>query len=164
MAKLARKCHAIYIDSTFGGTGTPVWFLIGKDIEDLSIELNPDVQSQKNILGETSVIDNGYEPQFSADPYYANPTDAIYTKVKDIAMKRLTGDDCKTKVLEVIIEDDLAVSHEAYMEDAILKPQSYGGDTSGLQIPYDVYFDGNRTAGTVAIALKVPTFTATPAV
>lgn len=160
MPKLARKAHAIYIDSTFG-SATPEWFLIGKDIEDLSVDLAPDVQPQKNILGETSVIDNGYEPKFSADPYYANPDDSIYEKIKSIAMERKTGDDCKTKILEVIIEDTVEETHEAYQEDIIVKPTSYGGDTSGMQIPFDVYFDGNRQKGTVAIANKKPTFTPT---
>ena len=42
MAKLARKALAHYIDGTFGGAGTPKWYLIGKDIDDMSVELNPD--------------------------------------------------------------------------------------------------------------------------
>ena len=37
----------------------------------MSVELNPDTEVKKNILGETSVQDNGYEPSMSADPYYA---------------------------------------------------------------------------------------------
>lgn len=158
MAKLTRKAYAIYIDSTFGGP-TPNWFLIGKDINDLSVELSPDVQVQKNILDETTAVDNGYEPKVSADPYYANPDDAIYSKIKNIAMNRLTGDDCKTKILEVIISDTGAATHEAYIEDVLVKPTKYGGDTSGVQIPFDVYFDGNRQNGNVAIANKIPTFT-----
>lgn len=159
MAKLARKAYATYLDATFGGTGSPNWYLVGKDIEDMSVELNPDTESKENILGETSVTDNGYTPSVSADPYYANPTDSIYPKIKAIAMERLKGDDCKTQILEVIIEDTSATSHEAYMEDVIVKPQSYGGDTSGFAIPFDVMFDGNRKKGTVTITDGVPTFT-----
>ena len=158
MAKLARKAYATYLDSTFGGS-TPSWYLVGKDIEEMSVELNPDTESKENILGETSVTDNGYEPSISADPYYANPEDSIYDKLKDIAMNRLKGDSCKTKILEVIIEDTEATTHEAYMEDVIVKPQSYGGDTSGFAIPFDVLFDGNRQKGTVSLSGTTPTFT-----
>lgn len=158
--KLERKAYATYLDATFGGTGTPSWFLVGKDIEDMSVELNPDTETVKNILGDTSVKDNGYEPSISADPYYANPTDSIYDNIKGIAMERKVGDACKTKILEVIIEDTEATSHEAYIEDVIVKPQSYGGDTSGFAIPFDVMFDGNRKKGTVTITSGVPTFTA----
>lgn len=158
MAKLARKAYATYLDSNFG-TGTASWFLVGKDIEEMSVELNPDTESKENILGETSVTDNGYTPSVTADPYYANPSDSIYPKIKSIAMERLKGDDCKTKILEVIIEDPADTSHEAYIEDVIVKPQSYGGDTSGFAIPFDVLFDGNRVKGTVTITDGVPTFT-----
>lgn len=154
--KLERKALLHYIDASFG-SGSPEWFLIGKDIEDMSVDLNPDTETVKNILGETSVKDNGYEPSMSADPYYANPEDSIYDKIKDIAMQRLTGDACKTKILEVIIDGDSP--YEAYTEDVIVKPQSYGGGTEGVNIPFDVLFDGNRKKGTVTIEDKVPTFT-----
>lgn len=161
--KLERKAYATYLNSTFGTEGAPAWFLLGKDLEELSIELNPDVEMVKNILGETSAKDNGYEPQTTADPYYANPEDSIYPKIKAIAMERLQGDACKTQILEVIIEDTEATAHEAYMEDVIVKPTSYGGDTGGFTIPFEVYFVGNRKKGTVQLVDKVPTFTAASA-
>ena len=157
--KLARKALLHYIDASFGSdSDSPDWFLIGKDIEEMSVELNPDTESVENILGETSVRDNGYEVSLSADPYYANPDDSIYPKLKDIAMNRLKGDECKTKILEVIIED--GEPYDAWVEDCIVKPQSYGGDTSGVSIPFDVLFNGNRKQGTVTIDTdtKKPTF------
>lgn len=157
MGKLARKALAHYIDASFGGSGSPKWYLIGKDIEEMSVELNPDTESKENILGETSVTDNGYEVSMSADPYYADPDDEIYDKIEDIAMNRKKGDDCKTTILEVIISG--TGPHKAWTEDVLIKPQSYGGDTSGVQIPFDVLFDGNRKEGTVTIEGKVPTFT-----
>lgn len=157
LGKLERKAYMTFLDATFGGA-QPKWFLVGKDIEDMSVELNPDTETTKNILGETSVKDNGYEPSMSADPYYANPSDGdFYTKLKSIAMDRLKGDDCKTKILEVLIDGESPYS--AWTEDVIVKPQSYGGDTSGVSIPFDVSFDGNRQAGTVTIVDKTPTFT-----
>ena len=159
MAKLERKALAHYLDSAFG-SGEASWFLLGADIEDLTVELNPDVETVKNILGETSIKDNGYEPSTSADPYYANPEDAIYEKIRDIAMDRKKGDACRTKILEVIIEDTEADTHLAYIEDVVVKPTSYGGGTEGVAIPFDVHFAGNRKKGTVTLANGVPTFTA----
>lgn len=157
VGKLKRSAHLFYIDTTFGGT-TPNWYLVGKDVEDMSIELNPDVETKKNILDETTVNDNGYEPSISVDTYYANPSDgAFYTKIKDIAMNRLTGDECKTKVLEVVV-DKTTGPYDAWIEDAVIKPQSYGGPQGGISIPYNVHFDGNRKQGTATLADKVPTF------
>lgn len=156
--KLKRSAYLLYIDSTFGGS-TPEWFLIGKDTDELSTELNPDVSQVKNILDETSVQDNGYEPTIDVSAFYANPEDSIYPKVEDITMNRKTGDECRTKVLEVIIKDTSDTDHSAWVQDAIVKPTSYGGDTSGFQIPFTVYFDGTRTEGTSTLVDRVPTFT-----
>ena len=158
MGKLKREALLHYIDASFGGTGSPQWFLIGKDIDDMSVDLGVDVETKKNILGETSVDDKGYEPKLSADPYYANPTDTIYAKLKDIAMNRKTGSDCETKILEVLVDKETG-PYDAWTEDVVVKPQSYGGGTEGVAIPFDVNFNGNRKQGTVTIADKVPTFT-----
>lgn len=158
--KLEREALMHFLDASFDvSQEAPSWYIIGKDIEDMSVELNPDTETTKNILGETTVKDNGYEPSMSADPYYANPEDDIYEKLRDIAMNRLKGDKCKTRLLEVIIENTESSSHKAWMEEVIVKPQSYGGDTSGVAIPFDVLFDGNRKEGTVTITAGVPTFT-----
>lgn len=154
-----KRSHLIHcIDSTFGGE-TPSWFIIGKDIEDMSMELNPSTTTVKNILDETSVNDEGYEPSLSVETYYANVGDSIYTKIKDIAMNRLTGDECKTTLLEILI-DKTSGAYDAWTEDVIVKPQSYGGPQGGVNIPFTVTPCGNRIKGTVTIANKVPTFTA----
>lgn len=161
MGKLKRSAHLFYIDASFGAA-SPEWFLVGKDVEDMSIELNPDVSSTKNILDETSVEDNGYEPSVDVDTYYADPSDGkFYEKIKNIAMNRLTGEACKTKVLEVLV-DKTTGPFDAWQEDAVIKPTSYGGAQGGVRIPYGVTFCGGRIQGTAAITAdkKTPTFTA----
>lgn len=157
MPKLERKALLTYIDASFGESEKPVWFLIGKDIEDMSVELNPDTETKENILGESTTEDNGYSPSMDADPYYANTDDAIYPKLLDIAMNRKKGDACKTKILEVIMESTEG-PHKAWQEDVIVKPQSYGG-SKNINIPFNTSFDGNREEGSVTITDKVPVFT-----
>lgn len=161
MAKLQRSAHLFYIDSTYGGS-TPAWYLVGKDIEDMTVDLGADVETRKNILDETSVGLNGYEPTVDVSPYIANPTDTIYEKLKAAAMDRVMDDaHCKTKMLEVLVEDATESSHSAWMQDCYVIPTSVGGDTTGLQIPFEVHPEGTRTAGTAALAAgRVPTFTA----
>lgn len=156
--KLSRSHLKHYLDSTFGGTDSPKWSILGKDIEDASVELNPDTETKKNILDETSVEDNGYEPAFDVDTYYANPQDAIYSKLSDIVFNRLTGDECKTTILEVLI-DNTTGTYKAWTEDVYVKPQSYGGPQGGVNIPFNISFAGNRKEGTVTFTDKKPTFT-----
>ena len=159
--KLKRSAHLLYVDASMGGA-TPSWYLVGKHIEELSVDLGADVETVKNILDETSVNLNGYEPSISADPYYANPEDAIYDPLKAAAMDRVMDDaHCKTKFLEVIVEDTSETAHPAWQQDCYLVPESVGGDTSGLQIPFTIHPDGTRVKGTASLtAAKVPTFTA----
>lgn len=157
MSKLTRGASRTFLDSTFGGD-TPSWWRLGKDMDEFSVELNPDTTVVKNIWDETSVQDNGYEPSADADPYYANTDDDIYPTLLNIAMNRLRGDDCKTKILEVIVEDTSATTHKAWIEDVVVKPVSYGGDTSGFAIPFSISFDGNRKEVTVTITNGKPVF------
>lgn len=161
--KLARKALVHFLDSSFANAvASAAWFKVGIDMEELSVSLNPDTESSKNIWGESRVTDNGYEPSIDADPYYANPDEPLYPKLRDIAMDRLTGDECKTLILEVIVEDTEDENHLAYVEEVIVKPQSYGGGTSGVNIPYNVSFNGGRKKGYVtktSLDAGTPTFT-----
>lgn len=157
--KLKRSHLLHYLDSTFSAVGSASWELLGKDIEDASVELNPDTSTKKNILDETSVEDNGYEPSLDLDTFYAVPQNALYEKLKDIMMNRKTGDSCKTKILEIIV-DKTTGAYDAWTEDVIVKPQSYGGPQGGVNIPFNIAFAGNRTKGTVTFSGTVPTFTA----
>lgn len=161
VGKLKRSALVHFLNSNFSvQLESAAWTVIGKDVEDLSVELNPDTEPIKNILDETSVHDNGYEPSFDVDTYYADPSDGdIYAKLKDIAMNRRTGDACKTLVLEVII-DKASGAYDAWAEEVIVKPTSYGGAPGGVRIPFNISFAGNRQQGTATITNKVPTFTA----
>lgn len=164
LGKLKRSALLHYLETDFDFEATPTavtsanWYLIGKDVEDMSVELNAETETTKNILDETSVTDKGYEPSVSVDTYYATPTDgAIYTHLKDIMMNRKTDDACRTRILEVLI-DQSEGPYDAWVEEVIVKPTSYGGAQGGVRIPYTVAFAGNRVKGTVTFTGKVPTF------
>ena len=166
IGKLRRSALAHYLNAAFTDSDAEAqWYLIGKDVEDMSIELNPQTETKKNILDETSVEDSGYEPATDVDTYFAEPDDttpggaAFYQKIKDIAMNRLTGSACRTRILEFLV-DSAAGPYEAWTEDVIIKPQSYGGAQGGVRIPYSIAFCGNRQKGTVTLNDRVPTFTA----
>lgn len=162
--KLNREALAHYLDYSFSNTiSSATWEIIGDDIEEMSVELNPDIETMKNILGQTKTTDNGYEPTMDADPYYADPEKKLYPKIRDIALGRLKGDACKTLMLEVIVEDTEATNHLAYVQEVLVKPQSYGGGTEGVNFPFQVSENGARTKGYVtAVSLSGgdPEFTA----
>lgn len=155
MEKLERKYLAHYIDAAFSSS-KPSYVRLGQDLEEYNEELNPDVEVNKNILGEQTVQHNGYEVQSDVDPYYAYKDDPLFEKLASIANERSTGAACQTTKVDVLLDSDGTVQW-AYKEDVYVIPNSVGGDTSGVQIPFTVYNAGNRVKGTWDMATK--TFT-----
>lgn len=155
MEKIERKYLAHFLDASFGGTTTN-YTRLGKDLDEYSEELNPDVEVNKNILGEQNVQHNGYEVQSEVDPYYAYDGDPLFEALSEIANERKTGSACITTKVDVLLKADGTVVW-AYREDCWVVPNSVGGDTSGVQIPFTVYNAGNRVKGTFDMATK--TFT-----
>lgn len=153
--KSDRTCHALYIDVAFSTDYSKSKYeILGKDTDNLSIELNPEVEKKKNVIGENTVTFSGYEPEISLDTFYHRVGDAYSTVLAHIAMARLHGEkNCKTSYVEVLYEmaedgESEPTVIEAYREDCLVVPSSYGGDTSGLQFPFTIEPDGNRVAGT----------------
>lgn len=142
--KLERKYLMHYIDASFG---SEVYERIGKDLEEYNIELNPDSETVKNIIGENSTTVKGYEVTASVDTYYAREEDMLFTKLNQIINERSTGSQLETTVVDILVTAAGTVI-SAYREDAIIIPQSIGGDTAGVQIPYEIHYNGNRTEGT----------------
>ena len=163
MAKIERKYLAHFIDVNFNvdadnpthpsGTGvTPAckYLRLGKDLESFAEELSPQVNVVRNILGEQSVIHNGYQVQSDVNPFYAESGEEIWEALQNIANKRLNGDDCRTTRVEALFhlgDNDALVCDWAYREDCWVVPQSLGGDTSGVQIPFQILNCGNRVPG-----------------
>lgn len=160
MAKAERKYLAHYLDAAFDPTYAETNYVrIGKDLEEFNVELSPNIETKSNILGENSVKHNGYETTANADPVYYEYDDALTEKLMEIAMLRSSGDACKTSYVEVLLKpgetsDAAPTVVRAVREDVLLIPASYGGDTSGVQIPFTVNFNGNRTVGTFDLETK----------
>lgn len=159
MAKIERKYLAHFIDASFGDVETN-YIRLGKDLEEYVEELNPDVEVNKNILGEQNVQHNGYEVQSEIDPFYAYTGDPLFEALAEIANERKTGDDCVTTKVDVLLDATGQILW-AYREDIWVVPNSVGGDTSGVQIPFSVYNAGNRVKGT--FDMKTKKFTETTA-
>lgn len=159
--KIKRKYMAHYIDAAAQGATTPSYTRLGADLEEYVVEMNANVETKQNILGESSTIIDGYEPQASVEPYYATIGDPMFNRLQKIIDERQTLDDLKTTTVEVHLweeDEDSSGSFVAYREDAIIEVVSYGGDTTGYQIPFNLHHVGNRVKGTFAVATK--TFTA----
>lgn len=144
--RVSRKYYAHAIDASFGSS-TPDWYRLGDDLDNFSVDLNPDTENNKNILGNTSFRHNGYEPSASAEPFYAKAGDKLFERLQHIIDTLATGDECKTTALEVHLWKKDSAKYEATTQECYVVPTSYGGDTSGVQIPFDVNYIGDKTIG-----------------
>lgn len=144
------------------GTGTApanvTWEVLGRDNDDLSKELNPDTETSKNVLGESTFKHKGYEPSVNVDPYYADPDSALYNKLKAAAVEEKYGDaDIKGYFVEVVFDQTQStaghLTGSGHMREAYIVPQSTGGSTEGYGIPFTVNPVGPMTAVTVDYTL-----------
>ena len=157
--KIERKYLAHFIDGAAIGSETAIYERLGTDLEEYSAEMSAQVDTKKNILGETSVLISGYDKTASVEPYYAQTGSALFARLQDIIDNNRVLDDLKTHVVEVKLwENQQENVFPATCEEVYLEITSYGGDTTGYQIPFTVHYTGNKVKGTFDVSTK--TFTA----
>ena len=155
MAKIERKYLAHYINAAALGAETATYERLGKDLEEFSPEMAAQVDTKKNILGEMSILISGYEKTGSVEPYYAEQGSALFARLQDIIDNGRVLDDLKTDVVEVKLwEAAEGTSYPAVREEAYIEVNSYGGDTTGYQIPFTLHFTGNKVAGSFDVTSK----------
>lgn len=159
MSKILRGCRAVWLSK---GEATT---LIGKDMDDMSIETNPSTEQKKNILGESNFSHSGYTPNLAVD-YIARSEDAIYPILQKIANELSVSDEDITMDLivatltEEVKESDVkTLTGAGFKVSARIVVNNEGGGTDGYKISFTAYESGNRIQGTVSVANRIPTFT-----
>ena len=160
MAKLERNRGMF-----FGSWDGEKWDAIGKDNDELSKELNPDTESGKNVLGETTFKQYGYASEIDVDPYYMDPDRKMYDHMLEVALEEKYGEaDLLGKFAEAFFtavnSATKVMTGYAFVRDAWFVPQSVGGDTSGYAIPYNVMPIGAMVKKGISydMATNIPTF------
>lgn len=89
----------------------------------------------------------GYEPQSTVDTYYAYQGDPLYEHLDSVANEYSRGSSCDTTIVEVLLDAE-GNQVNAYREDVKIIPTAQTIDTEGYNIPFNIYYNGNRKAGT----------------
>lgn len=123
------------------------WEALGKDTDDLSKDLNPDIETSKNVLGEATAVHMGYEPEVNLDPYYIDPARRMYAKVRKAAIEELYGEAdilgwFAEAFFDTVNRETRKMTGKAYVRKAKYVPLSTGGDTSGYAIPVTIHPEG----------------------
>ena len=153
MGKIERKYLAHYINAA-SDEQAAVYVRLGEDLEEYKAELSAQVDTSKNILGATAVRISGYEKTSAIEPFYAKAGDPLFEKLQAIIDGQLVLEDLKTDVVEVKLWQEGEKGFPAVKEKAYIEVVSYGGDTTGYQIPFKLHFTGERVSGCFDVAAK----------
>ena len=153
MAKIERKYMAHYINASKDGQAE--YERLGQDLEEFSPEMSAQVETKKNILGESSILISGYEKTAAVEPFYAQKGSALFARLQAIIDGDLTLDDLKADVVDVKLWDEQSTgAYPAVKEMVYLEVTSYGGDTTGYQIPFTLHYTGEKVKGTFNISTR----------
>lgn len=155
--KIKREEFKLFAD--VGAANTPEWELQGSRIEELSLEMNPNVETVRDVTGVTDTSLDSYDKQTSVSPYYAKRDSKMAAWLYNVVREEKTLSDVEKTFCCVNIFAGADGKFDAWTQKAVVAVQSYGGDTKGLQIPYNLHWIGEKTFGTAAIANGVLTFT-----
>ena len=113
------------------------------------------MEKKNNILGQTSITIDSYQKQGEVSPYYAEKGDPLFEKLQAIIDGDLVLDNLKTDIVEVKLwESGTSGTFPAVREECYVEVSSYGGDTTGYQIPFNVHYTGVKTKGTFNTSTK----------
>lgn len=147
-SKYKRKMLAHYLNATPGSDGTATYERLGKDLTELVTNLNPNVTTTNNILGESTTEIDSYQPSSEVTPYYGRKGSKVFEWLQDKADKRATLSDLETDYVEVHTWDGAPGAYKAFKTPVVVELVSYGGDTTGYQIPFTLHENGERIPGT----------------
>lgn len=148
MSKLARKFMAHYIDAAAPEDEDVLFELFGDGVEEFKPELSAKVDKKQNILGQTDIIISSYEKTCEVGTYYADCATELYSRLMNIIDKGLVMESLRTRVVDVYLWYPKGQQgYPAAMEEAYIEVKSYGGDASGLQIPFTLHYTGKRQQG-----------------
>lgn len=159
-AKIQRKHMAHYLNTNFGLNNTDEYVLLGIGLEESSIEMGANVNKTADIVGNTDTFIDTYEKSQSIEPYYARKEDSLTTALQTVIDNDLVLDDLNTDVIDVKTwEEEETDGFPAVKEECVIEVVSYGGDTAGYAIPFNIHRTGVKTQGHFDPETK--TFTAT---
>ncbi|MBQ3252157.1 MAG: hypothetical protein IJB02_02820 [Oscillospiraceae bacterium] len=155
MAKIERKYLAHFINAAQPGQEAE-YERLGKDLEEFSPELSAQVETRKNILGQTSVVISGYEKTAAVEPFYAVAGSSLFDRLQAIIDDGKVLEELKADVVEVKLwEEETEAGFPAILEEVYIEVTSYGGDTTGYQIPFTLHYTGSKVKGRFQLESRI---------
>jgi hypothetical protein len=159
-AVVERKMLLLYLNT--GTDSSPTWSVVGKRVEDSSMEYDWGEETKTDILGNVYTTMKAPVITQTFDPCELDAGDQAQVKIWNMAVKE--------QDVSAMTNNDLLVVHtyagtagsavfaERY-KACMVKPSGLGG-SSAVGMPIDVTYGGERIQGTASVADGAVTFTA----
>lgn len=156
--KAARKLLMTFVNVS--STEAPEWELVGKGVEDSSVELNPTTETVTDILGVTETSVTKWEPKQSLDPNTVKGGSKLNFKLHSIWQNKTPELLSKFDVLIVYAYIGQENSFDAEMQkNCTINITSIGG-SAYVDMPIEILFSNDSQRGTVTMKDGAPTFVA----
>ncbi len=151
--KIPRKLLMHFVN--VGTESEPEWERYGKGIEELTREMNNNVESKTDITGETDVEVTKGNQTSSVSPFKARKESKLFQKLYKIYTDDLELDDVVMEFLDVFISDEISEGvYSAIKQKGAIDLKSFGGPTSGIEMPFDINFLGEKEKGNFTASTK----------
>lgn len=151
--KIPRSKYRTFLDTTPSGNSR-TWAILGIGVDEYATAYNPQVDTEKWIIEDNARNDHTSNQKQGSVTQKCYKNDPAFEFVANGRDKL----NYKTHILDIDIWNGTGtttVSYPAKMSDGLVAITSYSGE----EIEYDLYYDGDATAGSVTITDGVPTFT-----
>ena len=152
--KIERNQFLTYLDTTPGNTN-PTWKILGIGVTDYGISYNPQVETEKWIIEKNARSDhrsNQKQGSVSQTAYKNDPLFEFVAEGRDVL-------NYKTHILDIDMWNGNGSTYPATLSDGKIVITQYMGENATIE--YDLYYEGDKTEGSVTITNGVPTFTPT---
>lgn len=156
--KAARKLLMTFVNVS--DTEVPEWELVGKGVEDSSVELNPTTETVTDILGVTETSVTKWEPKQSLDPNTVKGGSKLNFKLHSIWQNKTPELLSKFDVLIVYAYIGQENSFDAEMQkNCTINITSIGG-SAYVDMPIEILLSNDSQRGTVTMKNATPSFAA----
>lgn len=145
----AKRKELAFFYKVPGDSGAATYEIIGKGIEEASIDPSAEVESVTDILGNTETTLSSYEKTTELDPVYVDGSSKYAAWLDTLEETNAILDDCRGTYLVVkMYKTTDENKYVAWEQDAIVELTGFGGDTKGVNLPHTLHWTGERTMGT----------------
>ena len=113
------------------------------------------VESTVDITGETDIEVTLGNQVSSVEPYKARKESKLFQKLYKIYTDDLELDDVVMDFLEVSVFDEISEGvYAAIKQKGAVDLKSFGGPTTGVEMPFDINYLGEKEKGNFTLATK----------